>query len=252
MSSGCVDYLLWRVNINHGCGPQNQNFILNEKVSENLYKQLVKQLSSITNKVSGVQTIIITNGPSGVIDCGKDSLKISQKIDGASYIKSSLQAQDISNIKSAINTEIENSLKQTNEEVIGFLANEPNALNINEVTNRIRNLVDRELTSEVISEIVNNYDLSQKVELTNYGTISGNGCEISQDIAIKLLATALLNRVSDIALQDSDISKTNNTVVQYLKTKSEGIGSLLTPLIIAGAIVFVIIVIVVIIVLFYS
>lgn len=250
MSSGCFDYLFWRANINHGCGPQNQNFILNEKVSENLYKRLAKQLSSITNKLAGNQTIIIYNGPSGVIDCGKSSFEISQKIDGALYIKSELQAQDITDIKNAINTEIDNSLTQTNEEIIGFLANEPNALNINQVTNKIHNIVDRELTNEDISEIVNNYDLTQSTILTNYGTISAEGCKITQDIAIKLLATALLNRVSDIALQDSDISKTNNEVTQYLKTKSEGIGSLLIPLIIIAAIVFVVIVIII--VLFYS
>jgi hypothetical protein len=243
MSSGCIDYLFWKVNVNRGCGPMNTSLVLNERSVENLTNILLRTNLKLVQQASGTQTITIVNGPGGVIDCGQGGLNLTQTINGAFFANTQLTDQNINDLRSAIETTFNNAVDQTNKEVVGFLSNEPSANNFSSITNVIRNKVIRNLSRDTILNIAQTYAFKQQITVTNYGIISGASCIFDQSIVIRMYASALLNTINNIALQDNDVATATNKVVQYLDTKSEGLGSLFWPLVIGGIVVVVVIVI---------
>jgi cobalamin biosynthesis Mg chelatase CobN len=178
----------------------------------------------------------------GTIDCDR-GFTITQDINNYNQIKNTFASERRQELISQLQNLIDNQSTQVNKEVLGFLAKEPNASNIVDITNRIKSVISTTLTETTLQSILNQTQAYQETKVINYGTIKGYGCTINQNIFVQLFAYAVLNAVSQSALNEKIVNTAVNTIEQQLETKSEGItGLFMWIAIIVGALVLLVIV----------
>lgn len=232
----CIPFLLWCFER----GPQNYTRVLNESLAQSLVNIIVTTMQSSVTTVDLRQSVSVVNY--GTIDC-PDNFMITQDIRNYSQIKNTFSSERRQELISVLQNLIDNQSTQVNKEVLGFLAKEPNASNITDITNRIKTLISTSLTETTLQSILNQTQAYQQTTVVNYGTIKGTGCNINQNIFLQLFAYAVLNTISDTALNDKIVNTAVNTIQQQLETKSEGItGVFMWIAIIIGAIILLVIV----------
>jgi len=241
MATGCADFLLWKLNVNGGCGPYNKNVILNQNVVDKVTEYIVSNRNTLTEVVKIGQNINIVN--KGQINC-PDGLKISQNAQVMLKIQSGLKDTQLINIRDAVENAIKNSTTQTNKEIVGFLASEPGGHNINDITNIIINKTRTTLTIDRINQIIADTQVIQNNTIYNEGIISGKECTITQDALINQFAYATLDAVSNASLSDTIVNKTINDVIQHLETQSKGLESIIGWIVLAiiGVVIIVIVI----------
>jgi hypothetical protein len=203
---------------------------------------LIQTASNAFQQATVSQTITVINRPGGIIECG-DSINFTQTINGAFNLKSEIDSKTIADIRNSVQTAFENSVTQTNKEIIEFLAKEPSGDNFNKITNIIRTKISKEFTNSIILNITSRYSFSQNMSIDNYSIIRGNKCNFDQNIIVRAFASALLNEVSNLSFNDTVVNKAVNDVVQHLQTESKGLNSILWPIAIIAIIVGILVII---------
>jgi hypothetical protein len=242
LKSSCQDCLIWSININHGCGPHNKDIILNKNVVKKLTEILINEQNNIIESVSVDQNLEIKN-EGGMIIC-TDGLKITQNLTNMLKITSNINSTVLTKIKDAVKNAIKNSVDQTNKEITGFLSKEPNGYNLNNIANITESITENILNENMIQNIVAKTQAIQNDIIYNTGVIEGKDCIITQNSLINQFSSAVLNAVSNAALQDKTVNKALNDVTQHLKTKSKGLGSIMSWIVLAiiGVVVVVVII----------
>ncbi len=205
---------------------------ISTQYNDTLNKTITDIASSVTNSVTNMgtagQIMNITNN--GTIDCGS-GFKMSQTLTGAMKVFNQFKETDniqlLATIKNALSADNSQVAKSASD-ILGGVDSSTKSLAVSNITNRVENIMETNITSTTLNESINAVTLNQDMTLINNGTIKGAVCIMSQDMVLDMQTSSLADKIMDAIVKDEAI----NTIVS--SNKQEVVATALSPDLLKG------------------
>jgi len=195
--------------------------ILNKSVT-NVVNTNVTKARADNNNVNNFDLLV--GEKADIKNC---SLRIGQKINSSQKLKVMANVQSLSDLKTMLQTAVDNTTKQSNDATSGFLSTAfNNQKSDTEITNILHNEIENNVTSENLTEcnaIIDNinkgvFELRGKWDCGTQGPI-----QIDQDIASAQVVECFSDALQQALMKNENIAAAVNKSEQENKSKIGGI-----------------------------
>lgn len=241
----CVDVL---GAFSSGCSNDSSVKVKIDMLIQQLTSVMQSHQTNISNVFMSNQSISLTVGPTGVMNCSQ-GLNLSNTLNGNFSFVSKVDNEMVSDIQNLISTNIENQLNNVNSTQQALLSSALNGKTASDLSTSLQSLVKNVVTLSSLTNLCNEVNPTQTISLNINGLISGSSCNLSNNMFITILASNIVSNVSNAIARNSDIITLNNALSQTATASSTGltgfiqaVGSFLTSMtfayvILAGIIV---------------
>lgn len=188
---------------------------------QSVYNNVLTQTSTnISNFVSSVNILTLESGP---VDCDNFGMFQQNKVN-LNY-KNDISNEDVINLKTELNSQIENKNSQIMKIVRQFLggigtSSEQN--NITMIQTRLRQIINNNISVSHESKILNETIGLNELHVIVHGPIKGKYCEWRQDNLIEIASENLAKNLIQTCVQDSVISRIVNDSQQKFELEEKG------------------------------
>ncbi len=193
----CVSFFVFSA----GCSQEARSTVVNNTATSIVNRVTQSSQVSIANLVTNLQKIEIVNKPGAEIKC---NLKLSQVINASMKVSNTVTSTQASEIKNELKEMMINEVKTVanNNPSLwqSIFGKAVNSTSISEVTNDLSANFDNTVTQQSLIDVLNSTVNSQEQTVTNYGILSGDQCDFSQDILVKFQANNLVTVVQNSLL----------------------------------------------------
>lgn len=189
-------------------------------------KVMTKSSTNISNFVSSVNTLNYQSGP---VDCS-ESFEFFQSNKVNLNYKNDITNSDITNLKTTLNSEIENKTSQTMKIVREFLGNAGSFNsedNITMIQSRLRQIVDNNITVSHENRILNETVTLNQANIIIHGPLKGKYCKWGQYNLIDMVSENLAKNLVQTCVDDAVISRIVNDSYQKFDLEEKGLASLI-------------------------
>lgn len=185
------------------CGgdAETRNSTENDINRQNLMKVLQKHSSTVGNTAIASQRVSVNVG--GDILCANFSATNFMK--GQMRFISRVTQQLTADIKAAFQTAIDQGIEAENNDKRELLSVPNNNATVNDIKNKLTDIVDRSITNETLSEIVNKFDLNQVTEVNVKGDMKGIMCNMGNNMVLDLMTTSIIDQVNSVVTTDQTL-----------------------------------------------
>lgn len=182
---------------------------------EVLTQKVTSILTKTTNNISTsnmlVNTVTIDN--KGVIDCGPGGLNVNQLINANMKNINSINDQVTNDIKTEITSTITSYLEQNGKKIERAVGTN-SGITVPAIKNRVTNIINTTVTTDVINNIINLNQITNDYLLKNNGYISGDQCNINQNIQAQIISNNLIQNIIENLLHDSTLNQVDSQLKQ--------------------------------------
>lgn len=202
----------------YGCQSGNDVLSINETTIENITNTLIENISTTSMVTKIAQNIDVE---AGEIYC-PDGFNIVQRNEASIGFTQQLDTDTTTNIRNAINNEIDRNIEQDYESRRGWGSNVNQEVRNNiELRNILRNVVNDSLTHRNIQHIIGNQQVTQDIKL-RVGKLTGGNCNIDQRSVINIVVQQLMNTVMNRLVDNDTSNRALEIIAQRLKQISNG------------------------------
>lgn len=219
-SSGfCIKGLLG--SIGNCKGPETRNTVENEVIRKSLMSVLQQNSSTVSNTAMASQIIDIE---AGSIKC-KNFIAANVMKANIRYI-SQVTTQMTADIQAAYKAAIEQNIKAKTDEKTELLSTPSSSATVNEIKNKLTNIVSQSITNQTLTTIANRYNLSQKIKF-KFDVLEGEDlCSFTNDMMLDAMATNIIETVNNAVAKDTSILDLVNKAEADAKLHGKGLNSL--------------------------
>lgn len=184
-----------------GGGAETRNNVENDILHKNVMNALQENSTKVTNSVIASQRIKIK---AGRINC--KTFKVANVMKGHLRFVSAVTQKLTTDIKAAFDTAINQGIEAESKDKRELLSSPSNTATINDIKNKLHNIVERSITNRSLAEIVNKFNLEQIVDI-EVGVIEGaDQCDVKQTMLLDIMATNIIEQVSGVAANDQSLA----------------------------------------------
>lgn len=208
---------------------------VNDIISKNITNVVNNTINTTNQNCSGTQDVSVTFGPNSVTTTNCP-VKIGQSMSIDCKTQSYFQQQNDQTLQTQVNTALDNSLNsnQSNESASLTLVpyNQQSSTNIQNLNNYIKNIVEKNLTSNVTNQCLAIAKGAQNGNFVFNGTCNGP-ITFTQDMLIKQYSDCIASSVNQILTNDSNIQKLANTTTSSQSNTVSSVGAIVAVIVIA-------------------
>jgi len=212
---------------------QIDQLVDNETLQKNVTNVMINTSNTNTNSVSVNQSNQITFGDG--VDFSKCDFLLQNTANVNVTYLSKIDSQTVVDMKSALKSDIENTVKQTVKiirELGGSIATD-NDDNISQtIKNRITQIIEKNVSVKKVNTIMNG-----TFTIQNNALVLGKNSKcvdskftLSNDLVMKMVATNVISDIVKIANDDDSMIRIKNDVTQDATIKADGFAGLLRAL----------------------
>lgn len=188
--------------------------IINDTLNQVVTNVLTSTSNVVTNNVSAGQSVgfIIKNS---TVTCDPPTASlVSQRMTSDFKMVTQIGEETTSAIKNVLNSAADTT-SDTFQKVLSSAGSlsYADSKNKTELSNIVKNIIETNVTTETLNQIINNFSYNQDANITIEDSTFTGPCEVSQDMVVQLQTSAILNKVASL-IED-------NTQVADIVTKAE-------------------------------
>lgn len=215
MSCIQTQWIIFKFEMN--CESTNTVMSINETSIENISSSIIENMATTSLTTKMAQTIGIN---AGEINCR--NFEVGQDMKASIGFTQQLDTNTTTEIRNAINNEIDRSIEQDYESRRGWGADlDPQHSNNVEIRNILHNIVNESMTHRNIQHIIGNQSTSQAIDIS-VGQLTGDNCIFNQATVINLTVEQMLNTVMNRMMSSDTSNRVLEILAQRLKRESAG------------------------------
>lgn len=208
---------------------------VNDIINKNVTNVVNNTINTTNQNCSGTQDVNVLFGPGSVTNAGCP-VNVSQTMTIDCKTSSYFQQQNDQTLKTQVDTALDNSLssKQSAESASLTLVpyNQQSQSNIQDINNYIKNIVEKNLTSNVTNQCLAIAKAAQNGKF-EFNGICNAPINFTQDMLIKQYSDCVASSVNKILTDDTNIQKLSNTTTSDQSLKVSSWGAIIAIIVIA-------------------
>jgi hypothetical protein len=208
---------------------------VNDIINKNITNVVNNTINTTNQNCSGTQDLNVVFGPNSVTNPGCP-VNVYQTMTIDCKTQSYFQQQNDQTLKSQVNTALENSLNSQQSAESASLTlvpyNQQSQSNIQEINNYIKNIVEKNLTSDVTNQCLTIARGAQGGKF-EFNGICNAPINFTQDMLIKQYTDCIASSVNKILTDDTNIQKLANTTTSEQKIKVNSWGAIIAIIVVA-------------------
>lgn len=204
-----------------GCTSENRVIGISDLLIQNVTNNFLTSRNEVVQFLDVSQSIRITTGPNSDIQCS--FFNVSNRVNADVVVNQELSDQARLDLINAISQEAGWDAQLRNIEKTGFFSTPAGSqLNTVDIANYFRALTESTLTVERLNRISQSMRVDQNIEIDINGTISGELCEISNDIMVKMFVSQALHAVLEAFQQNTTNQLINVQIKEEMMRENTG------------------------------
>ena len=203
-----------------GCTSENRVIGISDLLIQNVTNNFLTSRNEVVQFLDVSQSIRITIGRNADIQC---SFNVSNRVNADVVVNQELNDQARLDLINAISQEAGWDAQLRNVEKTGFFSTPAGSqLNTVEIASYFRALTENTLTVERLNRISQTMRVDQNIEIDINGTISGDLCEIANDIMVKMFVSQALHAVLEAFQQNATNQMINVQIKEEMMRENTG------------------------------
>ena len=196
--------------------------------------------NALTQNTNQVDTLIklgnsytLEVGPDGVLNCGTGGFDLTQTNNATATITTNISQSTANTLITALQNELTTSGSQTNSLVQGFLTNigqNTNTSSSQDIYNTINSVIENNVTTENINNILNKLTLSNNGVIVINGQVSASQCEALQTNIANFVATQIFQTIINAAISNTVLTRAAAAATQSNTVQQNGLDSLVSSI----------------------
>lgn len=204
-----------------GCTSENRVIGISDLLIQNVTNNFLTSRNEVVQFLDVSQSIRITTGPNSDIQCS--FFNVANRVNADVVVNQELSDQARLDLINAISQEAGWDAQLRNIEKTGFFSTPAGSqLNTVDIANYFRALTESTLTVERLNRISQSMRVDQNIEIDINGTISGELCEISNDIMVKMFVSQALHAVLEAFQQNTTNQLINVQIKEEMMRENTG------------------------------
>lgn len=204
-----------------GCTSENRVVGISDLLIQNVTNNFLTSRNEVVQFLDVSQSIRITTGPNSNIQC--TFFNVANRVNADVVVNQELSDQARLDLINAISQEAGWDAQLRNIEKTGFFSTPAGSqLNTVEIANYFRALTENTLTVERLNRISQSMRVDQNIEIDINGTISGELCEIANDIMVKMFVSQALHAVLEAFQQNTTNQLINVQIKEEMMRENTG------------------------------
>lgn len=204
-----------------GCTSENRVVGISDLLIQNVTNSFLTSRNEVVQFLDVSQSIRITTGPNSDIQC--TFFNVANRVNADVVVNQELSDQARLDLINTISQEAGWDAQLRNVEETGFFSTPAGSqLNTVEIANYFRALTENTLTVERLNRISQTMRVDQNIEIDINGTISGELCEIANDIMVKMFVSQALHAVLEAFQQNTTDQLINVQIKEEMIRENTG------------------------------
>lgn len=209
----CVNFAIWSI----GCGSSQNTISVNSDSISTINQYLLSNQQNFLQNQTATQNVTIN---AECIGCRKIQIVLKGTIMQGVI---SNTAQNLSaDLENQINIIINQALSQYEQQIQAFLSSVGKASEKASFTNFISESVTNTFQQINLTNIAQQSDIDQQINLNIAGCITGDLCNFSETASLSTFSSNVLKQVSDSVVNNQEYGSTFQQFMQYLQNESQG------------------------------
>ena len=192
--------------------------ICNNVLQKSVKKVVTDNETSTGNSITSTQELKLNIDG---MDC--KNFTVGQNFKANSTILTKISSKTSADMKSQMDTSLQNSIEQAAKAAMGFLAmGNIDSNNTTRIVNRVQQISESVMSTSNLNSILNQVVAKQTAEIT-LKNVKGENCNIGQDVVVDMFTQAVVENMAEAIMSDTMIARIVNSVSQKSDSTIRGL-----------------------------